>query len=410
MLKIRGIAALIGLLFLSASCWFGTRRDYDSLYQSGMAAVKNADWEKAAFLADQLLQVESHQPHGALIKGYCLLSDGDPAAALLAFSRANADAATKEQSYYEAGIIYLQQGQYLEGIALLQQVVDWNPDALDAHRRLAAAYYDIGTMESALNSLQEVIRLDADDCRPHYMKASILYDYEQFEKSVSAFEQASLRLQPDDLLFDEIRLGWGECLLRLRRYEAVLTVTSAASSRPEIQLLKASALFHLRRYADAETLIDNTIRLLPNSTDAKMLKAQLLELKGEFEKSMALLETASTVEPNNIALLHRLGDVSGAIGKSDQAQRYRQRAGELAALQDEFTSLHREAIDDLKNAQLRLKLARLSEQLDKPQMAAVWYRAAVGIDPGNIEIQRAWQEFKAHRALPESQTKPATGL
>ena len=384
------LAALVSLVV-----WLKGNQDPLSTYQRAMVAVRDGDFEQAAFLSSKLLESKSHRAHGSLVRGFCLLAEGDPDAALLVFSDANQHPDTREESYFQAARICVDRQSYAEAIGLLRQVLAWNPRRAEACRLLAVVYFDIGAMEPALDSLQNVIELTNSDYRPFYLKATILQDYEQFEDAIQAFQAAADRLPNVQALRDEIALGTAECLVRLRRYEQVLRVLESCSPRAEILMLKADACFNLRRFDQAKILAEQILAERPEFVDALVLSARLLEMDGRNADAIALLQTAVEREPMSSELCHRMADVLGADGRAVEALEFRSRAVQIATVQEEFTALHKQAVTDTQDVVLRLKLADLAQQLQKSDLAEMWLKAALGMALNDPRVQDAWQQFLA---------------
>ena len=389
------VISFVLAVLISLVVWVRGNRDPKSIYQQALAAVREGNFEQAAYLSSELLNSKSHRAHGALVRGFCLLAEGDSDAAMYVFSEANQHLETREESYFQAARICVDRKSYTEATALLQQVLAWNPARAEAHRLLAVIYFDIGAMEPALDSLQKVIELTNNDYRPFYLKATILKDYEQFEDAIQAFKAAADRLPGDQALRDEISLGTAECLIRLRRYEQVLNVLESCSPRAEILVLRADACFNLRRFDQAKLLAEQVLTERPESVEAMVLSARLLEMDGRNADAIQLLQAAIEREPMSSELHHRLADVLGADGRTDQALEVRGRAGQIASLQEEFTALHKQAITDTQDVALRLKLADLAQQLHKPDLAEMWLRAAFGMAPNDPKVQEAWQQYFA---------------
>ena len=65
----------------------------------------------------------------------------------------------------------------------------------------------------------------------------------------------------------------------------------------------------------------------------------------------------------------------------DEAAVHEKAAGELRDLWSRFSDLHIEAIDQPTNTDIRSELGEIAEKLGRPELAGMWFRAALGIDP-----------------------------
>jgi tetratricopeptide (TPR) repeat protein len=387
-------AALLAATF-SWSLISGCGRPVDSLqvYRDGLQAA--AAGNKAQLLAciESLPTDDTTAPLRSVLRGHLHCLDNKTRLALLEFSLGNRDERTREESWFQAGRLSYTSRQYAESLALLRQVIEWNPDRLEAHQLMAAASYDIGAMEQAIGSLKQVIRLRPDDFRPWHMQASILQDFERFGDAELAWQEAALRVPEGSAASDEVHAGWGDCLVRLRKYDAALQALERAKDWPDVLARRAQAKFALRQFTDAQADAAAAISQQPLHPDATVVLAQIEEREGRTDAAIERLRQVVEAAPMELPPLLRLADLLAAAGRLDESLTFRTRAGEIAELRAAFSKLHQAAVRDLADAGLRLQLAETADKLKQPQMAAAWYAAALGMAPGDVRIQHQWQSF-----------------
>lgn len=374
-----------------------------ALYLEGKAAAEDGDEAALNRCLAELPELPENEPVRAMLKGHLYRLQNRPQKAIREFSRANQDIRTREDSYFEASRLSYQSKQFSDVIKLLRQVIKWNPDRIEAHRLLAAAYYDIGAMEQAISSLEEVVRIAPDDFRPHYMKATILQDFERFGDAEEAFKEAVSRVPEDTRVSDEVRLGWGDCLVRLRRYDEALRALENAGEWPDVLARRAQANFALRRFEDARLSATAALREQPLHLDASVVMAQLEERDGSMDEAIRRLREVSEKYPMELPPLLRLADLLASAGRTEESLQIRNRSGEIAELRAQFSKAHQEVVRDLTNVSLRLQLAQLADKLGDHQLAAGWYLAAVGMAPQDASILNQWHSFlKRHPDLTPS--------
>ncbi len=334
------------------------------------------------------------------LDGFHLKSRGQLKLALVEFSRANVHPETKEESYHQGGVVCYQLRQYGDCIRLLLQVLKWNPEQLEAHQILAAAYYDIGAAGMAIASLENVIRLNGVDFRPHYLKATILLESERFGDAALAFAKAAERAPEGADVADEICSEWGNCLIRLRRFEDALAAMHSARPWPDIQARRAQACYSLRRFDEALLFAEEALKASPNHLEASIVAAQLYEKSGGLDRGIRLLEECEKRYPGNLLLHQRLADLLSVAGRMEDAQLHRSRVAEIAELRGLLATAHEEVAIDTGNAMLRLKLAQLAEKLEEVDLARGWYQAAMGLSPDDREIQQQWHLFQTKYPQP----------
>lgn len=385
---------LLSALAVGLAVVFRVRlRSPETDFLRGMEAIASGDWEAVRASAEQLHQHAAYHPHESLLRGHLAKQKGNLNQAFYLFSEGINHPETREESWLQGGIICFSRGQYHESIRLLRQVLNWNPESVAAIRTLAACYYDIGAMEQSIAMLQELIVLQPEDHRPHYMRASILKDFERFGEALPAYQAAAERAPTDGTVADEIRSEWADCLIRLRRYADALKVLDAADPWPDVLTRRAQALYSLRRFEEASRAAEDVLSKNPEQTDAILVAAQCCEHSRQTDRGIALVLTALSRQPNELRLHHCIADLYAAAGRVAEAQTHRTRAAELAELRRQFSEAHQATVNDVDNAELRLKLGLIAEQLGETDLARDWYRAALGLAPRNSVIQEHWSGF-----------------
>lgn len=363
-------------------------------FQTGLEAVQRGDWKTVRLCAHHLQQDNDHQAHAFLLQGYDLRAAEQSEDAFVTFSKANSHPETREFAYHEAASILYEAGEFGQTILMCRQVLEWNSARTDTQRLLAAAYYDIGAMVQATNTLQVVIDQEPDDYRPHYMQAAILHDFERLDDAALAYEQAAKRLPQDSTARDEVLAGWGKCLVRLRRHEEALAAMTTAANVPDVEAQRAVALFALRQPESALKAAESALRQRPLHPEAVTVAAQCYERSSDAKRGIALLQLAVDAHPHELELHLRLADMLGANGQSGGALEHRQIAAEISEYRREFSHKQQALVHDENDAGLRFEIAQLAEQLGKIEVARSWLRAAVGMASVTDEIRSYFELFE----------------
>ena len=380
--------------------------DLSERFQTGLEAVQRGDWNTVRLCAHRLLQDDEHRAHAALLQAYEQLAFGQSEAAFVTFSEATSNPDTRELAYHEAASILYEAGQFSRTILMCRQVLEWNSGRTDSQRLLAAAYYDIGAMVSAINTLKVVAEQQPNDHRPHYMEASILHDFERFEDAAIAYEEAAKRVPQDSPARDEILVGWGECLVRLRRHAEAIEAMDPASSGPEVDAQRSVALFALRQPDAALRAAESALTRQPHHPEAVAVASQCYERNGDVERGIALLREAADLHPHELEVHLRLADMLGANGQLDAALEHRTIAATISEYRRDFSHMQQAMVHNDDDANLRFEIAQLAEQLGKIEIARSWLRAAVGMASATDEIRSFWQQF--HERHPPAQNADST--
>src|SRR5262249_21393210 len=105
----------------------------------------------------------------------------------------------------------------------LLYVVKHQPDNLDAHRGLAALYYDHGALPRAVMHCQEWARLDPQDGRPHRFMGHIYKDLEDYPEAVTHF-RAALPRRLGDRFVEDVKENLAAALVKQTHYGEAMQV------------------------------------------------------------------------------------------------------------------------------------------------------------------------------------------
>ena len=87
--------------------------------------------------------------------------------------------------------------------------------------------------------------------------------------------------------------------------------------------------------------------------------------------------------------------MTGRMDRVEQADVELRRMLDIQALEREFKDLHDTAANRPDDAEVRYRTGELALQLGKPQLARVWFRAALAIDPKHVKARAAISQFEA---------------
>ncbi|MCP4788033.1 MAG: tetratricopeptide repeat protein [Fuerstiella sp.] len=397
---------LLSIAAAIAALWFRPI-NLSERFQTGLEAVKRADWQTARLCAADLMKDEEHHAHAFLLTGYEQRARRRSKDAYVTFSKARSHPETRELAFHEAASILYEVGEYSQVILMCQKVLQWNAERTDTRRLLAAAYYDIGAMIQAINALRVVIEQQPNDHRPHYMQASILHDFERFGDAALAYEQAAKRITKASTVRDEVLAGWGACLVRLRRHKEALEVLKPAASWPDIETQRAVALFELRQPDAALKAAETALRQQPLHPDATTVAARCYELAGDVEKGIALLQESAAQHPLELELHLRLADMLSANAQPERGLEHRKTAAKISDYRRDFSHKQQALVHNDNDATLRFEIAELAEKLGKIEIARSWLRAAAGMTTATEEIRSYWQQFQErHPPGPKASTNP----
>jgi len=235
--------------------------------------------------AQEILQVVPGSPHARLIVGQARCALGDLNGALAALEPLVQEQPRSALTHYELGGAYSLAGRLGEAIREFQLAAGLKPDWPDAWRTLA----------DHLDAAGEAAR--ADMARTAFVTCAV-HD--------PRLRAAAGALQSNDL-------PQAEALLRahLKQHD-----TDVAALR-----MLAEVATRLRRYRDAQTLLERCCELAPSFRPARHQMAVVLFRQAKAQEARAILEPLLREEPSNLgylslmaAILAHLGDTADSIG------------------------------------------------------------------------------------------------
>jgi tetratricopeptide (TPR) repeat protein len=254
------------------------------------------------------------------------------------------------------------------------------PDCIDAHRGLAAIYFDQGTLIRALRHCEEWARLDPHDGRPLRFMGHINKDLGKDSEAIAAFKEALQRDLGQEFQ-EDVKENLAEVQVRESRHaDALQTLDDCAveaAQKPKLAALRAECLWALRPASEAALLLDQAIKSNPNSPALLRLRAGIyLQEENQPRAAAALLERAVTIDRHDQISRLWLAQAYERLGKSAEATEQRRLAEQTQDLLREMTKLSHDAMIKPWNPDLRNKLAEVSEKFDRPDLAEMWRQAA----------------------------------
>jgi tetratricopeptide (TPR) repeat protein len=260
------------------------------------------------------------------------------------------------------------------------------PHDPNAHRSLAMIYYDRGAIDHAVGHLKEVAVAAPDDARPYRLLGLIHKDYEKYDEAVQYYRSA-LERDLTTQTRDQVRRELAECLIKTRQYQAGLEVLEQAASTHAALVLKADCLIGLGRSTEAASLLDNVLVRDAKHADALVARAGICLEQQEYDRAVELLRRAVAVKPTDYLANFRLSQALRSQGVPAEAAEVAERAEAIKQKRERFAKLHQDATARPLDAQVRFELGELAAELELPDMARIWYRAALELDPKHSQAR-----------------------
>jgi tetratricopeptide (TPR) repeat protein len=386
-----GLIAVIALA-VSAVLWpRGTSRNPDDHLRSALRAIESDDQVALRRELNWFRGAAETGSYRSLLAGVLLLKDDQPNAALAELQHATKDAATRVDAWTYAAEAYYRLHHFSETVAVARSALEVEPRAHPARRWLAVAYYDLGAVAPASEQLHILAREVPTDGRPHRLLALIAKDNEQFREAVEYYLE-SLRRDPQPSDLHALRLELAECQLKLQDHAGCLESLSELPITTASLVLRAEAQVGLGLHDPALDSVNRSLSIDDQHVPSLILKATILLTRSQPDAAVPLLKRTLEIQPFHATARFKLSQAFNQLGQPDLAAEQSRLMEESRRLEREFVDLHHEAAADLNSAEIRFRLGTLAHKLGKPDLAKMWFRAAVAIDPNHVEANRALKQ------------------
>ena len=214
------------------------------------------------------------------------------------------------------GTSLITMGRSAEAIPHLEKAVKLTPADRMARRSLGHAYQDQEQFVEGEAILRQLVKEDPQDVEAWYYLGLLFFDRNYALPALEAFEK-TLALQPANVRARIYRAGCLAVLGRLPEAEkafADLSADQRLSADPEFQLGYAQFLFNTGRTAEALSAAERGVKSAPDSVKLHYWRARLLAETGKQEEAIAEAERAMKLAPempNPRHLLVRLYRLQG---------------------------------------------------------------------------------------------------
>lgn len=382
-----GVGAGIGFACLGASWYRGVRvRQRVELARQELRAVFAADTPRER-QAHARLCAEISEP---------LVGEEDPIGATAALfvigvapianvsTDVDVPAAKRVEKIPTADLLLITQTLSSTGrVGPADQLLDLVLDRDDGFREqslvLASAIrFDLGRDEEVLSYCDELLALDDAASSPYRMQAMVHRRHGRWDHYVQAVEEARARMQQEDpVLQIELIDGY----IRVGRFdEAQREFDKLEASHPELASLTptvhARLLIHQGNPQKASQVLTDYLKSDPSDVEALVLQGKLLVDTHDFEMAIDTFQTALKYDPSAQDAHFQIGQVYARLNQTDLANRHLAQHRRLLDSKVRLYELEQQAAREPHNVAVRRELAEMYSEIQLPDLAAFWERAA----------------------------------
>jgi tetratricopeptide (TPR) repeat protein len=219
------------------------------------------------------------------------------------------------------GLLLQEDGRLEEAIALLERAIVLDPDFPDAHANLARGLNLARRADDAHAAARRATDLDPDLAEGWQQLGLACLSLNQSQAALDAFHEAE-RLTPELIA---PRLGVAQAAMRLLDHAAVIDALSEvlAEEPDNLEALSnmAIALVGTDRFEEGAAMARHAVALNPDNTSAKFaLALSLFKLRDDIETLESICQSMLEIDPNNIDCLIMLGGARTWRGAFDEAK------------------------------------------------------------------------------------------
>jgi tetratricopeptide (TPR) repeat protein len=371
--------------------------------EAARRALKAEDYHAAERSARPLLRSLAHdlRQTGRLLLAEALLHQGRLDECMAQVNRLPREWVHTSEAQVLLGEVYLARQQPLRAEAIFRSILDRWPDEQKAHRWLAAIYYDLGHNNGVIEHLDRLEQLCPEDPKPRVLKAVIHMDSERYREAASSYQEA-LRCEPSDF---NSRLGLADALIRQGEVtSAELHLAQCNQERlddPEVLVLRAECLRSKGALDEAAALLDQVLDVNEQHTRALLGRAKLhLEMR-QPEAALTALQRILQADAYDWQAHYLSGLVHVRLGKTEQAEESFEKVRRSQDLMRQLHQLNEAAIARPNDPNIRHRLGQVCVELGKAELAEMWFRAALMLDPQHSPTHQSLADFYAQSGLHE---------
>lgn len=394
------LVVVAAVLLVGVVEWSATF-DPQAKFLEAIQLVESGRMQDAAKIAAKLETIPEFESHGRLIWGGILLRQRQLQTALDEFGAIQPEGTLRLQALLWTGECLYHLGQLADAAQCFTLLSQDDPENAAAHRWMAAVWFDLGAMDHALASLARLTQLAPEDCAAHRLSGHILYDFEKFKEAQDHYRRA-LQWCDDDANRADAGAHLARCLIRLKSFTEALTLCRTLPHTPDVMAAESECLWATGDIAAAKQML-NSLEIPPGEhREAALLQARIAVQERDPATAARVLEPLIQRDPFDVEALHALAGALQQLQRSAEATEMLERSEVARKLRLRMVELNQQAIERPGDVEVRRELATVCLKLGKPQLAAVWQRAASGYSPAQSVPAQKRPSNQSERSVQES--------
>ncbi|GAB4141838.1 MAG: hypothetical protein Tsb009_11810 [Planctomycetaceae bacterium] len=341
----------------------------------GFKALNQGDFPKAKASMLALENIEGFEKHAQVLRCAFLIKMGDIEAGLSQLPQmTNDDRLRRKVTLLRAEAFY-RLNRLVEAEQLASSVLKEDTGNMEAHRWLAAIYYDLGANQAAIYHLNAITKAQPEDFTPHHLLGQIYFDAENYTSAINHL-RASLKRNPPDSRRPEIKRYLARSLLKNRQFREIVELVEPSTSDVSLLAIAGEAYWGLGETDRAKNFLKQAQKRDAHNRFVLVLQARMAIEAGNPKTAIEPLKNQLKIDPHDVECRYRLALCYRKLGDLDSYQAEIQKMQTSEELRKQLSKLTDEAITRPRDADIREKIAKLYQKMGREKMAAVYRRAA----------------------------------
>ncbi len=275
--------------------------------------------EEAQGVADKLLKQYPTNADAHILHANLEIARDDREAAIGEIQNAIGLDSNRPEFYVQLAM--LQSATHLDvAQSALQKALAVHPKFVPAIEALAIIYRNIGRNAEAENLLKQAIQLDAKNLKPRGQLAQLYLSEDRKSEAERVMVQAKNELGREKQMYrvlgeyyvntGELEKATSEFALLSRQHPTDLSVT-----HDYVELL-----LRQNKTDEAERVNDDALKKNPKDAGAQMLRGRILNLRGQFNDAIDILQAALKDAPQHAGGHYQLGFAFNKTGNLERAE------------------------------------------------------------------------------------------
>jgi len=300
-----------------------------ALYHARLAVVyvlmeRDAD---ALSHARKALELEPNNPYALYAMGRLFFELGQNDEAANAFLKIPEASRDLPDAPYYAAMSEVRLGHQSNAVEILRQLVRRFPDVFEYQKELGRRLDERGYNEEAIGALKKAVELKPENIEALAGLSLAYSGLAQFDESIAVLEKAQ-KLYPGNQVIDMllgVSRGRRDAIAQIPQMKTAL---ENDPSNLQIKLGLSEVLIYAHRIPEAESYINDIIRLEPKDAQVYRRLTIAFSEAGEFDKALITCQKALEIEQSPETYLGLAG-MYAKLGKFEEASRAYQKVIEL---------------------------------------------------------------------------------